>query len=162
MTDIEADGVGSGECAIQFQDYSEGIVVSMLILEFQATGDGQIELHVYGDANADTSVQVKDLDIEAAEGVGSGECAIQFQDYSEGIVSMLILEFQATGPRLGLVLCNRKRAMARLFMFTVRYDRALEAGMVSGFQANAIQFQDYSEAIVVSMLILEFQATGPR
>ncbi|KAI5252146.1 Dolichyl-Diphosphooligosaccharide--Protein Glycosyltransferase 48 Kda Subunit [Manis pentadactyla] len=26
----------------------------------------------------------------------------------------------------------------------------------------AIQFQDYSEAIVVSMVILEFQATGPR
>ncbi|KAI5180858.1 Ap-3 Complex Subunit Beta-2 [Manis pentadactyla] len=27
-----------GECAIQFQDYSEAIVVSMVILEFQATG----------------------------------------------------------------------------------------------------------------------------
>ncbi|KAI5278283.1 Ribulose-Phosphate 3-Epimerase-Like Protein 1 [Manis pentadactyla] len=26
----------------------------------------------------------------------------------------------------------------------------------------AIQFQDYSEAIVVSMVILEFRATGPR
>ncbi|KAI5149936.1 hypothetical protein MUG91_G565n4 [Manis pentadactyla] len=63
MTDIEADGVGSetlalrkelatwsdvtgsarcwnrfmGECEIQFQDYSEAIVVSMVILEFQAT-----------------------------------------------------------------------------------------------------------------------------
>ncbi|KAI5150581.1 Coagulation Factor Viii [Manis pentadactyla] len=29
---------GYGECAIQFQDYSEAIVVSMVILEFQATG----------------------------------------------------------------------------------------------------------------------------
>ncbi|KAI5126501.1 Glutamate Receptor 4 [Manis pentadactyla] len=40
-----------------------------------------------------------------------GECEIQFQDYSEAIVvSMVILEFQATGP-LGLVLCNRKRTL---------------------------------------------------
>ncbi|KAI5173447.1 hypothetical protein MUG91_G4017n1 [Manis pentadactyla] len=36
-TDVEADGDVWGECAIQFQDDSEAIVVSMLILEFQAT-----------------------------------------------------------------------------------------------------------------------------
>ncbi|KAI5187777.1 Lipolysis-Stimulated Lipoprotein Receptor, partial [Manis pentadactyla] len=32
--------------------------------------------------------------------------------------------------------------------------------LVATFRANAIQFHDYSEAIVVSMVILEFQATG--
>ncbi|KAI5177405.1 Protein Z-Dependent Protease Inhibitor [Manis pentadactyla] len=40
-----------------------------------------------------------------------GECALQFQDYSEAlVVSMVIFEFQATGSRLS-------------FMFTVRHDR---------------------------------------
>ncbi|KAI5187884.1 Ectonucleoside Triphosphate Diphosphohydrolase 2 [Manis pentadactyla] len=50
---FNSDLSARGECEIQFQDYSEAIVVSMVILEFQATfpalgGDGQIELHVYG------------------------------------------------------------------------------------------------------------------
>ncbi|KAI5277571.1 Glutamate Receptor 4 [Manis pentadactyla] len=91
-------------------------------------GDGQIELHVYGgmtDIEADGvgSALWKDLgsgsDMTGVQDGGSvlwirlrrelgfnsdlsarGECAIQFQDYSEAIVvSMVILEFQATGPR---------------------------------------------------------------
>ncbi|KAI5168065.1 hypothetical protein MUG91_G4377n1 [Manis pentadactyla] len=37
MPDASGDIERTGECAIQFQDYSEAIVVSMLILEFQAT-----------------------------------------------------------------------------------------------------------------------------
>ncbi|KAI5169565.1 Biotin--Protein Ligase [Manis pentadactyla] len=52
--------------------------------------------------------------------------------------------------------------MARLsFMFTLRHDRrALQ--LMAAFQGEcAIQFQDYSVAKVISMMRLEFQATGP-
>ncbi|KAI5126500.1 Glutamate Receptor 4 [Manis pentadactyla] len=35
---FNSDLSARGECEIQFQDYSEAIVVSMVILEFQATG----------------------------------------------------------------------------------------------------------------------------
>ncbi|KAI5193363.1 Protein Dispatched-like 3, partial [Manis pentadactyla] len=89
-----------GKCEIQFQDYSEAIVVFMVILEFQATGlrlelasdsdvrgDGQIELHVtwYGmtDIEADgvgseTLALRKELgswsDVTGVQDVGTGLC----------------------------------------------------------------------------------------
>ncbi|KAI5235744.1 Protein Kinase C Theta Type [Manis pentadactyla] len=192
---FNSDLSARGECEIQFQDYSEAIVVSMVILEFQATGRlrrWQIELHVY-----DTLALWKDLG-SGSDMTGSarwwirfmrefgfnsdlsarGECEIQFQDYSEAIVvSMVILEFQATGPRLGrwqielhvydtlalwkdLGSGSDMTGSARWWIRVMR-----EFGFNSDLSARGeceIQFQDYSEAIVVSMVILEFQATGPR
>ncbi|KAI5167504.1 Wd Repeat-Containing Protein 37, partial [Manis pentadactyla] len=35
--DVEADGVVSGECAVECQDYSEARLISMVMVEFQNT-----------------------------------------------------------------------------------------------------------------------------
>ncbi|KAI5235746.1 hypothetical protein MUG91_G2145n1, partial [Manis pentadactyla] len=105
MTDIEADGVGSDTLAL-WKDLGSGS---------DMTG------------SARWWIRFMTLNLMATF---RGECEIQFPDYSEAIVvSMVILEFQATGPRLELVLCNRKKELAsdsdvrthgRLsFMFTV-------------------------------------------
>ncbi|KAI5186996.1 Store-Operated Calcium Entry Regulator Stimate [Manis pentadactyla] len=90
----------------------------------------------------------------------AGECAIQFHDYSEAIVvSMVILEFQATGPRRYVRLCNRKGygVYVDMAQFFGSYSDTLK--LMATLGECAIQFHDYSEAIVVSMVILEFQAT---
>ncbi|KAI5248808.1 hypothetical protein MUG91_G1932n2 [Manis pentadactyla] len=55
-----------GECAIQFQDYSEAIVVSMVILQFQAT-----------DLASCLWYGMTDID---ADGIGSGDINADAED----------------------------------------------------------------------------------
>ncbi|KAI5126499.1 Homeobox Even-Skipped Protein 2 [Manis pentadactyla] len=62
---FNSDLSARGECEIQFQDYSEAIVVSMVILEFQATGPRLASCFRYGMT-----------DIEA-DGVGSETLALR-------------------------------------------------------------------------------------
>ncbi|KAI5257681.1 Wd Repeat-Containing Protein 86 [Manis pentadactyla] len=133
-----------GKCAIQIQDYSEAIVVSMVILEFQATETLALRKELGSWSDVTGSARCWNMDM--------GKCAIQIQDYSEAIVvSMVILEFQATET-----LALRKELGSWS-------DVTGSARCWNGDMGEcAIQFQDYSEAIVVSMVILEFQATGPR
>ncbi|KAI5150580.1 Atypical Kinase Coq8A [Manis pentadactyla] len=142
-----------GECAIQFQDYSEAIVVSMVILEFQATGDGQIELHVYGQIDLDHHGVALVTSMLTLRIPLNGSCLV---------VGNSTLKLMATFRDIRItervrfwVLCD-----GECKMLEHGYG---EAWVTSMFQGEcAIQFQDYSEAIVVSMVILEFQATGPR
>ncbi|KAI5147165.1 High Affinity Immunoglobulin Epsilon Receptor Subunit Beta, partial [Manis pentadactyla] len=61
-----------GECAIQFQDYSEAIVVSMLILEFQATGSA-FSISITGKKKSWSYDRVQDV------GTGYGEVTPMFQ-----------------------------------------------------------------------------------
>ncbi|KAI5252145.1 Protein Fam91A1 [Manis pentadactyla] len=91
MTDIEADGVGSETLALR-KELGSGSDV---------TGSARCFEQVYGEAWVTSMFQVKCEILRKGLGLALvGECAIQFQDYSEAIVvSMLILEFQATGPR---------------------------------------------------------------
>ncbi|KAI5233288.1 Cysteine-Rich Secretory Protein Lccl Domain-Containing 1 [Manis pentadactyla] len=58
------------ECAIQFHDYSEAIVVSMVILEFQATVCA-------------SCLRYGMIDIEA-DGVGSGDINADAEDPAYG------------------------------------------------------------------------------
>ncbi|KAI5177410.1 Adenomatous Polyposis Coli Protein [Manis pentadactyla] len=106
-----------GQCAIQFHDYSEARVIYMLMVEFQATGNSMHTIRLRREFGFNSDVitwmslrlRLKMCllvgsnfeGVVSSPGLGTrGECAIQFQDYSEAIVvSMVILEFQATGPR---------------------------------------------------------------
>ncbi|KAI5251746.1 Sodium- And Chloride-Dependent Betaine Transporter [Manis pentadactyla] len=71
-----------GECALQIHDYSETIVVSMVILEFQATGD------VNADVVQDKGPWLGTLKLMVSV---QGECAIQFQEYSEALLISIVM-----------------------------------------------------------------------
>ncbi|KAI5140976.1 Calmodulin-Like Protein 5 [Manis pentadactyla] len=105
-----------------------------------------------------------------------GECAIQFQDYSVAkVISMMRLEFQATGPRYGMTDVEVDYVSSETLALRKELGSGSDATGKSmhmirlrrefGFNSDgecAIQFQDYSVAKVISMMRLEFQATGPR
>ncbi|KAI5278290.1 Pleckstrin-likey Domain-Containing Family A Member 4 [Manis pentadactyla] len=148
MTDIEADGVGSETLALR-KELGSGsdvtgsarcwnrFMVKCEILTkglgLALVGDGQIELHVYGGMT----------DIEA-DGVGSETLALRKELGSGSDVT-------------GSARCwNRFMGMS---MHMIRLWREF---LFNSDGECAIQFQDYSEEIVVSMVILEFQDTGPR
>ncbi|KAI5250638.1 Ap-5 Complex Subunit Mu-1, partial [Manis pentadactyla] len=98
----------TGANAIQFQDYSEAIVASMLILEFQATGP-----RLGKDVSAEVGITVEGKESSP----GLWVLGSRFFKSEEIVVSMVILEFGHRSA-LVLVLCNRKGAMG-LFMFRV-------------------------------------------
>ncbi|KAI5138114.1 F-Box/Wd Repeat-Containing Protein 2 [Manis pentadactyla] len=125
MTDVEADGVISetlalrkelgsgsdvtgrarwwirfmGECMIEFEDKAEIWVTSKMKVKCQILAPGPgIALVVRKD-----KFRIKLKCQILAPGLGLalvGECAIQFQDYSEArVISMMTVEFQATVRR---------------------------------------------------------------
>ncbi|KAI5230881.1 Adhesion G-Protein Coupled Receptor V1 [Manis pentadactyla] len=71
-----------GECAIQFHDYSEAIVVSMVFLEFQAT-ELASDSDVRAMARLSFMFTVGMIDIEA-DGVGSGDINADAEDPAYG------------------------------------------------------------------------------
>ncbi|KAI5188023.1 Phd Finger Protein 1 [Manis pentadactyla] len=86
---FNSDLSARGECAIQFQDDSEAIVVSMVILEFQATGRWL----------AESCLRYGMTDIEA-DGVGSGQIDLDHHGVAL-VTSMLTLRIQLKGSCLG-------------------------------------------------------------
>ncbi|KAI5140754.1 Piezo-Type Mechanosensitive Ion Channel Component 1 [Manis pentadactyla] len=92
MTDVEVDYVSSGDISAD----AERPVIGTLVSDVAA--DGVV---------SETLALRKELG-SGSDVTGSsrwwirfmGECAIQFQDYSEAwVISMMMVEFQATGPR---------------------------------------------------------------
>ncbi|KAI5236917.1 Histidine Protein Methyltransferase 1-like [Manis pentadactyla] len=130
-----------GECEIQFQDYSEAIVVSMVILEFQATGQR--------------------LDIEA-DGVGSGDMRLWLQDYSEAeLISSKIyrniemhLEFAFDTDvremaRLSFRFTLRRQALKLMAMFSeIRQIDLDHHGVLGGVNADALSVQIKGRLVV--------------
>ncbi|KAI5149935.1 Notchless Protein 1 [Manis pentadactyla] len=98
-----------------------------------------------------------------------GECKMLEQGYGEAwVTSMFQVKCEILTKGLGLALVTLKLmatfrdiSITERVRFWVLCDGECKM-LEQGYGECAIQFQDYSEAIVVSMVILEFQATGPR
>ncbi|KAI5238249.1 Immunoglobulin Heavy Variable 1-69-2 [Manis pentadactyla] len=98
-TDIKLIGVISGygvdRDTFRFASYSDTLKLTM-------SAQARLILFILGvakgDINPDAEVQVKCQNLVPGLGLALvGECAIQFQDYSEArVISMMTVEFQAT------------------------------------------------------------------
>ncbi|KAI5177404.1 Dynein Heavy Chain 3, Axonemal [Manis pentadactyla] len=131
MTDVEADDIGSGRLSDSVPRFLRG------------KGD----IHGGGVVSGNMSV----LGFLLLHYV---DYAIQFQDYSEArVLSMVMVESQDTGVCAWVRVSCKEKSMHML-----RLRR--EFGFNSDGEC-AIQFQDYSEARVISKVIVEFQPTGP-
>ncbi|KAI5140758.1 Piezo-Type Mechanosensitive Ion Channel Component 1 [Manis pentadactyla] len=85
MTDVEVDYVSSGDISADAErpDVAADGVVSETLALRKELGSGS-------DVTGSSRWWIRFM----------GECAIQFQDYSEAwVISMMMVEFQATGPR---------------------------------------------------------------
>ncbi|KAI5137572.1 Neurogenic Locus Notch Protein 3 [Manis pentadactyla] len=138
-----------------FQDYSEARVISKVMFE---------------DTNA--KAEVSDTDARARAGISCPGisarikilCSLWFPE-TLALRKELGSGSDVTGSarHVGNSLWKGLALVALWKDLGSGSDMTGECKMVDQVMANArTSLQDYSEAIVVSMLILEFQATGPR
>ncbi|KAI5278289.1 Disks Large-like 4 [Manis pentadactyla] len=160
MTDIEADGVGSA----LWKDLGSGSdMAGECKMVDQVMAKSQIDLSHHGVALVTSIADTEDQLMGSCLGKGYSMSKV----YAENDLDMCCVFDKEMARNLEI----RDISITERVRFWVLCDgecKMLEQGygeawVTSMFQVErAIQFQDYSEAIVVSMLILEFQATGPR
>ncbi|KAI5150582.1 Coiled-Coil Domain-Containing Protein 62 [Manis pentadactyla] len=155
MTDIEADGVGSGcnfdvRASVRSSHRVEGVI-----------GDINDEGEISGPWIVSRTLKLMATfrDIRITERVRfwvlcDGECKMLEHGYGEAWVTSM---FQT----LKLMATFRDISIMERVRFCVLCDGECKT-LDQGYGECAIQFQDYSEAIVISMVMVEFQATGPR
>ncbi|KAI5126498.1 Repetin [Manis pentadactyla] len=132
MTDIEADGVGSGQ--IDLDHHGVALVTSMLTLRIQLKGSC---------LGVGYSVRYGMTDIEA-DGVGSGQIDLDHHGVAL-VTSMLTLRIQLKGSCLGVG-------------YSVRYGMTdIEA---DGVGSGQIDLDHHGVALVTSMLTLRIQLKG--
>ncbi|KAI5152253.1 Pre-Mrna-Splicing Factor Atp-Dependent Rna Helicase Dhx15 [Manis pentadactyla] len=174
MTDIEADGVGpgaiiatlkvkvkepwlgtlklmvsaQGDDTIQFQDYSEARVISKVMVEFQATET--LALRKELGSGSDVTGECKMVDqayetLALRKELGSGSDVTGSARW--WIRLMMKVKCQILAPELELALVVRNDKL-----------RIMLGSRSAG--DYEIQFQDYSNARVISKVMVEFQVTG--
>ncbi|KAI5127037.1 F-Box/Wd Repeat-Containing Protein 2 [Manis pentadactyla] len=140
-----------GECKIEFEDKAEIWVTSKMKVKCQILAP---DLRL--------ALVVRDISITERVRFWSeltGECMIEFEDKAEiWVTSKMKVKCQILAPGPGIALVVRKDK------FRIKLKcQILAPGLGLALVGEcAIQFQDYSEARVISMMTVEFQATVLR